>query len=346
MGPLELVYEEPPHPYAYFDVPTIQAVDEAESTIYVLRRPGHEPVMAHWPQPLEALAPDAIRISSYSEPELRHGVVVAVSVNVTDDVFRFRGDGPSRKEQQDERRALRERTERLKAWRRARPGRFLRTGRKHNKNARISESEIRQIQYRHYIGFESLRSICRELWREKGYASDKSMMNTLCDTLTSYGLKKRTRAEMTTHLNRQRSLRLPGETKDEYRRRKRREEGRCRSCTAVVKAIGKRSGKPCLTPALLDSDFCWNHDPRYAEERDRLAENARANLPTHEWVPWAEIQAELEPWLNGAKYPAKTLSEATGVSHGVCSRLLLGQREQVTTTMAERLLAPIRNRAA
>lgn len=43
-------------------IATIQAIDEPESTVYVLRRPGHPPVMADWPQPLLEIAPDAVRL--------------------------------------------------------------------------------------------------------------------------------------------------------------------------------------------------------------------------------------------------------------------------------------------
>jgi hypothetical protein len=46
--------------------PTIQAVDEPEGTIYVLRRPGRPPLYHSWPQPLLQLEPEAVRIFAWT----------------------------------------------------------------------------------------------------------------------------------------------------------------------------------------------------------------------------------------------------------------------------------------
>jgi hypothetical protein len=46
-------------------VPTIQAVDTDDETLYVLRAPGEDPVVAYWPQPLLELRPDAVRVPAY-----------------------------------------------------------------------------------------------------------------------------------------------------------------------------------------------------------------------------------------------------------------------------------------
>jgi hypothetical protein len=46
--------------------PTIQAVEESESTMYVLRRPGHVALWAHWPSHLLHVCPEAIRIGVQS----------------------------------------------------------------------------------------------------------------------------------------------------------------------------------------------------------------------------------------------------------------------------------------
>lgn len=250
-------------------VATIQAVDEPESTIYILRRPGHEPVMAHWPQPLLEIAPDAIRIQSYSEPDIRHGIVVSVGSSSAFSPYAAereerRAIAAAKREAREERKALREREARLKAWRRARPRRFLRTGRKHNKNAKLSEDDIRAIQRRHYTGFESLRSISRELWQEKGFSSPQSMLNTLCGTLDAYGLRRRSREEMVAHTNRLRSMRLPGETESEFKKRRRRERGvvHGRVCIAVKTRSGRGRGERCKKPALNDSEYCVSHDHR------------------------------------------------------------------------------------
>lgn len=44
--------------------PTIQAVETGDETVYVLERPGLPAVCAYWPQPLEALCPEARRIAT------------------------------------------------------------------------------------------------------------------------------------------------------------------------------------------------------------------------------------------------------------------------------------------
>lgn len=46
-------------------LPSIQAVDDPDGTIYILRRHGFDPVMAPWPQPLIVLEPSAIFIGCY-----------------------------------------------------------------------------------------------------------------------------------------------------------------------------------------------------------------------------------------------------------------------------------------
>ena len=54
------------HPPAQESDATIQAIDDPESTFYVLRRPGHEHVYAHWPHPLLELAPHAVWLTAVS----------------------------------------------------------------------------------------------------------------------------------------------------------------------------------------------------------------------------------------------------------------------------------------
>ena len=51
--------------------PSIQAVDDPDGTIYILRRPGMDPVMAPWPQPLLLLEPTALMIESYGPGAFR-----------------------------------------------------------------------------------------------------------------------------------------------------------------------------------------------------------------------------------------------------------------------------------
>ena len=61
---------------------TIQAVDTDDDTIYVLREEGEVSACAPWPQMLEALRPDAVRVAAHTG-HYRHTLVVNVSRNVS-----------------------------------------------------------------------------------------------------------------------------------------------------------------------------------------------------------------------------------------------------------------------
>lgn len=50
----------------------IFAIDEAESTIYILFRPDEKPVMADWPQHLLKIAPGAKQMGTLGGSEIWH----------------------------------------------------------------------------------------------------------------------------------------------------------------------------------------------------------------------------------------------------------------------------------
>lgn len=60
---------------------TIQAFDDPDGTIYLLRRDGHADVLAEVPQPLLQLAPDAIRLPSVTGADRLSGRVVHMADN-------------------------------------------------------------------------------------------------------------------------------------------------------------------------------------------------------------------------------------------------------------------------
>ena len=167
--------------------PTIQAVDDPESTFYVLMRPGHEPVTADWPHPLLELAPDAVRLPSVTTIT-GHGTNYSKSSIVVSVAMNTEWVSPITQERRDLL-AHRRRLAALKAWRAARPGRFLRTGRKRAKNAFVSEEELREVHSRHWVGFQSLRSISKERWQEWGYSSANTCMNSIHQAIKAYGLR-------------------------------------------------------------------------------------------------------------------------------------------------------------
>jgi hypothetical protein len=59
---------------------TIQAVETGDETLYVLRRPGMDPISAYWPHPLYALEPNALRLPMNDHhPGPRHSIPVPPS---------------------------------------------------------------------------------------------------------------------------------------------------------------------------------------------------------------------------------------------------------------------------
>lgn len=196
---------------------TIQAIDEPGETFYVLRRSGHAPVVAEWPHPLLEIAPHAVRLPSLVGQELGQRYTFVVGSNTV------RAPTYGDRFQTAEKASLRKRMRQLKAWRKARPKRFLRTGRKRNRSALINEETLRAVHRRHWVDYESIRSIARQHWQEWGYASYKSCASGLYETLMAYGLQLHSCSEMTARANRQRRKRPLDESANDYKKRKRRE---------------------------------------------------------------------------------------------------------------------------
>jgi hypothetical protein len=201
----------------------------------------------------------------------RSSIVVSLSVNTVELV------SPVTQERRDEL-AHRRRLAALKAWRAARPRRFLKTGRKRAKTAFVSEEELREVHSRHWVGFQSLRSISKERWREWGYASANSCMNSLHEAIKAYGMRTHDRKTMAVRSNRARSTRLPGESEAAHTRRLRIARGEIRGvqCAAVKTRYGRGRGEQCSLPALTGRNYCWAHDPEREEERQRILADARS----------------------------------------------------------------------
>lgn len=257
--------------------PTIQAVDDPESTFYVLMRPGHEPVTADWPHPLLELAPDAVRLPSVTTIT-GHGTNYSKSSIVVSLAMNTEWVSPITQERRDLL-AHRRRLAALKAWRAARPGRFLRSGRKRAKNAFVSEEELREVHSRHWVGFQSLRSISKERWQEWGYSSANTCMNSIHEAIRAYGLRTHDQGTMTARSNRARSSRRPGEDKRTHRLRLRRERGEIRGvqCVAIKTLPGRGRGDRCSMPALTGRTYCFAHDPEKADKRAQILAVARAS---------------------------------------------------------------------
>jgi hypothetical protein len=230
-------------------LPTIQAVDTHDETLYVLRRHGLEPLTAYWPHPLLELEPDARWLPSVDEGWCeRHGVVVSVAFDAE----------------------MEEGAEPARTWPTVLEGR-------RPQPSKISVPELRELHARHWAHDVSIRQIARENWEIWGYKNARSAANTIFEMLPTHGLHVRPRASMTAVSNRQRSMRLPGETRNEFKARRRREKGQVRDVMCKgVRASYPRKGAPCSRPALAGSEFCVAHDPERREEILHALERGRA----------------------------------------------------------------------
>ncbi len=217
-------------------------------------------------------------------------------------------------------------------------------GKPKGKHARVSDEQLK-ILYRVYVERRvSVRQIAGQVWEQLGYASAQACGNSLHALLTDRGYKLRSQREVTVarnHRHGRKPRALAGPAVGEYRRWLKELQGAYRPTCAGTKANAPRKGSPCTRPAMVGSDYCLGHDPERAAERERTLAMMRSRLPHREMTPWADVRAQLAPWLNRQRYPKSRLAEATGVPHGTCCQLLDGRRERITVTLARRLLVVV-----
>jgi hypothetical protein len=106
---------------------------------------------------------------------------------------------------------------------------------------RFTRRELETIAALHARG-ASLRAIARGLWQRMGYSTEHSCLGSMLDALHREGLRVRTHSQATAMANRARSKRLPGEDKNAYKRRVRRERGYRDSRTGEWRIVRPRSG--------------------------------------------------------------------------------------------------------
>jgi len=226
-----------------------------------------------------------------------------------------------------------------------------RGGWKHPSNrSRISRDKALAIHKKYQTGV-SARTLGRELHTVLGYKSAQSCEAAIGAAFKKHGLPTRDRIAATIlaatkdglsprdHKERSRVRREAGLTYQGMRSRR----PRC----AGVRTQHPRAGGQCENVSMVGSDYCFNHDPARKEQRDRIAADMRARQTREQpTVQWADVHAQLSPWLDTERHPARALNVATGVPHGTCSRLLLGRHQTITPTLAARLLEPLQLRAA
>lgn len=108
--------------------------------------------------------------------------------------------------------------------------------------SRISRQQALVLHAAHVQGM-SLRHLSRTVWQKLGYASEASCLEGIRHAFAREGLSARSQQQATAILNKERSMRLPGETRPEFKRRRRRELGYRDSRTGEWRVAGQ-AGQP------------------------------------------------------------------------------------------------------
>lgn len=140
--------------------------------------------------------------------------------------------------------------------------------------------------YRWYVDHGlSLRRCADRLWPDTGYASAKSCANALAEQwrIRDWPLRDRIAATVTASyrhglLSSDSSRRSKAKVREQ---RLARGEIRGVHC-AGVKTTAPGRGRPCQRPALAGGDYCRNHDPDLAAERDAHMAAMRAKAASSE----------------------------------------------------------------
>jgi hypothetical protein len=127
---------------------------------------------------------------------------------------------------------------------------------------KCSEEDILEVR-RLYLTGLSMYAACGEVHPRTQYANTNAMAMAMYSLFEQRGWNRRKQNEATAARNYKHGLaRNPA-----HRRRLRRAEGYVRG--VICKGVKKNApgaGKPCIKPALKDSEYCRAHDPRYQEQ--------------------------------------------------------------------------------
>lgn len=157
----------------------------------------------------------------------------------------------------------------------------FKAGRKPGQGRKLSDEHLRVLHAAHVRQGRSIRSLARQVWERAGYASDRACLEGIRIGWRRLGLEYRGRVEAVQLASTTHGLTVGDARSSEaylrIRREQRRDRGEVhgRRCAGVL--IGyPRKGQPCSASAMSDSEFCYQHDPRYREEIARHLEGARA----------------------------------------------------------------------
>lgn len=171
------------------------------------------------------------------------------------------------------------------------------------RGSKFTHDQLRVLHVMHMRG-SSANSLAAQVYERVGYGSQASALTAMLREWKRLGLKSRDRIEATIAVSTKHGLAPKHGPRPGYARYKRvvlhgNEDRQC----AAVRNQAPRKGDPCNKPPLAGSDFCFAHDPEWAEWRDLHLANARAQAPECEMVSMApltrwlkERRAELGSW--------------------------------------------------
>ena len=147
-------------------------------------------------------------------------------------------------------------------------------GRPPGAGCRFTDEQLRALHVAHLRG-QSINELAKQVFEQVGYASYGSCATSISAAWKRLGLDARDRIEMTVlkstkHGRAGRAQqREHGPDYARYRREQKRKNGEThgRRCDALRKHA-PRKGQPCSGSALNDSDFCYQHDPRFEADRN------------------------------------------------------------------------------
>ena len=155
-------------------------------------------------------------------------------------------------------------------------------GRAPGAGCKLTDTQLGALHSAHMQG-QSINELAKRIYAQVGYSSRSSCASSISNAWKRLGLEARDRIEMTVLKSYKhgrggrQQQRDGGPEYAKYRRETRRKSGEVhgRRCDAFRKQY-PRKGQPCSSSALGDSEFCYQHDPRFEQERNAHLERMRA----------------------------------------------------------------------
>lgn len=189
---------------------------------------------------------------------------------------------------------------------------------------KVTDIQLQALHRAHMQG-QSLNSLAKRTYEKLGCASSGAAATAISRGWKRLGLRARDRVEQvrltcTVHGKAPKHGPRPGYSA--YKRRAGLKPPYRPRCKADRKQAPRR-GEPCERSALMDSKYCYSHDPRFELERQAYLAKVRARQPRREMVsmaPFAEWLCRRREELGSVK----ALARSTGISYTLLCRYVKG----------------------